>query len=78
MYVLPEYQHSGLERQMFEFVKERMREWNPDGCRMELNVNRENPATGFYEYIGMIRDRQGDFPIGNGFYMNDYIYVLDL
>ena len=45
---------------------------------MELNVNRENPATGFYEYIGMIRDRQGDFPIGNGFYMNDYIYVLDL
>lgn len=77
LYVLPVYQHSGFGRQMFEFVKGLLREWNPDGCRIELNVNRENPAVGFYEHIGMTRDRQGDFPIGKGFYMNDYIYVLD-
>lgn len=77
LYVLPEFQHSGFGRQMFEFVKGLLHEWNPDGCRMELNVNRGNPATGFYEHIGMNRDRQGDFPIGKGFYMNDYIYVLD-
>ena len=62
---------------MFEFVRTLLHEWNPDGCRIELNVNRENPAVGFYEHIGMTRDRQGDFPIGKGFYMNDYIYVLD-
>ncbi|MCQ2181350.1 MAG: GNAT family N-acetyltransferase [Bacteroidales bacterium] len=77
LYALPEYQHSGLGRQMFEYVKALLHKWNPDGCRIELNVNRENPAVGFHEHIGMIRDRQGDFPIGKGFYMNDYIYVLD-
>ena len=48
------------------------------GLRLELNVNRDNPALGFYEHLGMRRDRQGDFPIGAGFYMNDYIMALDI
>ena len=78
LYILPEYQHAGLGRQMLEFVKDRLTDVNPEGCRIELNVNRANPATGFYERMGMVRDRQGDFPIGNGFFMNDYIYILDL
>ena len=78
LYVLPGYQRSGLGRQMFEYVKGLLHGMNPDGCRIELNVNRDNRAVGFYEHIGLTRDRQGDFPIGNGFYMNDYIYVLDL
>ncbi len=78
LYVLPEYQHSGLGKQLFGFVKGVLSAHNPEGCRIELNVNRANPAVGFYEHLGMICDRQGDFPIGNGFYMNDFIYVLDL
>ena len=78
LYVLPEYQHTGLGRQMFEFIKGLLSEWNPEGCRIELNVNRGNPAIGFYEHIGMVCDRQGDFPIGKGFYMNDFIYTLDV
>ena len=45
---------------------------------MELNVNRKNPALGFYEHLGMQKVRSGDFPIGHGFYMNDYIMGLDL
>lgn len=45
-------------------------------CTMELNVNRDNPALGFYEHMGMKKVRQGDFPIGNGYYMNDYIMAL--
>lgn len=78
LYILPEYQHSGLGRQMVEFVKGTLSAAHPEGCRIELNVNRNNSAVGFYEHIGMVRDRQGDFPIGNGFYMNDYIYALDI
>ena len=35
-------------------------------------------ALRFYEHMGMRRLREGDFPIGNGFYMNDYIMGLDL
>lgn len=45
---------------------------------LELNVNRGNPALGFYERLGLRRARSGDFPIGRGFYMNDYILALDL
>lgn len=40
---------------------------------LELNVNRNNKALHFYEHMGMKKLREGDFPIGNGYYMNDYI-----
>ncbi len=78
LYVLPDYQHSGLGSRMFDFIKGLLSDNNPEGCRIELNVNRANPAVGFYEHIGMVCDRQGDFPIGKGFYMNDFIYILDI
>lgn len=39
----------------------------------ELNVNRYNKALEFYLRMGMQIDRSGDFDIGGGFYMNDYI-----
>ena len=45
---------------------------------IELNVNRQNLALGFYRRMGMRIDREGDFDIGNGFYMNDYIMRLEL
>jgi len=47
------------------------------GTRIELNVNRNNKAVSFYEHLGMKIARQGDFPIGKGFYMNDYIMSID-
>ena len=43
-----------------------------------LHVNRNNPALGFYKHMGMEKVREGDFPIGNGFYMNDYIMGIEL
>ena len=78
LYVMPRYQHSGLGRNLFDFVKDKLSTMNPDGCRVELNVNRNNIAVGFYEHLGMVRAREGDFPIGNGYFMNDYIYALDI
>jgi ribosomal protein S18 acetylase RimI-like enzyme len=47
-------------------------------ARVELNVNRNNPAVGFYRHLGLDILREGDFHIGNGFYMNDYIMGLDI
>ena len=47
-------------------------------CMMELNVNRRNRALHFYERMGMRRLREGDFPIGDGYYMNDYIMGLEI
>ena len=78
LYVMPGYQHSGLGKALVEFVRDFLSELEPTGCRVELNVNRNNSAVGFYEHLGMVRDRAGDFPIGNGYYMNDYIYALDI
>ena len=48
------------------------------GARIELNVNRNNPSIGFYHHLGLRILRQGDFHIGNGYYMNDYIMALTI
>lgn len=78
LYVLPRFQRSGLGRALF---KEAVREVRRKGvlpARIELNVNRENKAIGFYERIGMRRDRVVDIKIGEGFEMNDYIMAYDI
>ena len=78
IYVLPYYQgaHCGsfLFREAIKYIKE----VHPGPCLMELNVNRNNKALQFYEHMGMRKLREGDFPIGNGYYMNDYIMGLDI
>jgi ribosomal protein S18 acetylase RimI-like enzyme len=73
IYVLPYFQKYKLGRQLFQQAIKGIKELHPEPCRMELNVNRQNPALGFYEHMGMKKVREGDFPIGNGYYMNDYI-----
>lgn len=84
LYVLPESQGKGLGRKLFERVVKAVRDdagasfGGGTAIRLELNVNRGNPAVSFYERLGMRKDRQGDFDIGDGFYMNDYIMAVDL
>lgn len=78
LYVLPSGQGTGLGAQLFRHVVDYIHRIHPAPCRMELNVNRRNKALGFYERMGMRRLREGDFPIGNGYYMNDYILGIDL
>ena len=78
IYVLPYFQgaHCGsfLFREAIKYIKE----VHPEPCLMELNVNRDNKALLFYERMGMRKLREVDFPIGNGYYMNDYIMGLDI
>ena len=78
IYVLPDMQGNGCGRYLFGKAVEYIKSQHPTPCRMELNVNRYNKAVTFYERMGMHKDREGDFPIGNGFYMNDYIMALDI
>lgn len=84
LYVLPEFQGTGLGRKLFERVisavkaDEEAKTGNSIGVRVELNVNRGNPAVPFYEHLGMWKERRGDFDIGHGFYMNDYIMAIDV
>jgi len=78
IYVLPEFQGRQFGRELFNHAIAEIRCNHPEPCKMELNVNRFNKAVGFYEIMGMHKSRQGDFPIGKGFYMNDYIMSIDL
>lgn len=78
IYVLPTFQGAHLGSQLFDQAVKYIKEVHPSPCLMELNVNRNNKALHFYERKGMKKLREGDFPIGNGYYMNDYIMGLHI
>ncbi|WP_300229144.1 GNAT family N-acetyltransferase [uncultured Bacteroides sp.] len=78
IYVLPKFQKEHIGKLLFCKAKEAVKEINKKPCRMELNVNRNNKALGFYLHMGMKKASEGDFDIGNGFYMNDYIMSIDI
>ena len=77
IYVLPSEQSNGIGRELFcEALKVGRELCKTSPFAIELNVNRGNKAVTFYEHMGMHKDREGDFDIGNGFYMNDYIMKM--
>lgn len=78
IYVLPHYQGFHLGRILFEQAIRAIKEIHPEPCEMHLNVNRNNKALQFYEHMGMKKVAEGDFHIGNGYYMNDYIMGLSI
>lgn len=78
IYVLPAFQGQHLGSFLFRHAVRYIKEIHPAPCLMELNVNRNNKALLFYERMGMKKLREGDFPIGNGYFMNDYIMGLEL
>lgn len=78
IYVLLRFQGLGAGEFLFRHAVEYIRSVHPGPCMMELNVNRHNRALHFYERMGMRRLREGDFPIGDGYYMNDYIMGLEI
>ena len=78
IYVLPSFQGQKLGKLLFEQAIKAIKELHPEPCQMRLNVNRQNKALTFYEKMGMKKVDEGDFHIGNGYYMNDYIMGLDI
>lgn len=76
LYVLPSRQGQGYGRRLFEHALGYAR--GLGGKRVELHVNRHNRAYRFYCRMGMKPLRSGDFSIGHGYYMNDYIMGVAL
>jgi diamine N-acetyltransferase len=77
LYVLPARHGQGVGRALIEHVAAvALRA----GCRtLVLNVNRNNTgAVRAYERCGFVLRAAGDFPIGNGFVMEDYIMARAL
>ncbi|WP_106830055.1 GNAT family N-acetyltransferase [Parabacteroides pacaensis] len=78
IYLLPSKQGKGWGRFMVEQGFRYIKNLHPEPCKVMLYVNRENKALGFYKALGLqIKDTR-DYPIGHGFYMNDYIMEKDL
>ena len=79
LYTLPTVRGLGAGRLLFDYAKQVASEWAEGrACRLELNVNRDNPAVAFYYKMGMHEAGRGDFPIGEGYYMTDYIMAIDI
>lgn len=79
IYVLPRFQGKKVGRFLIEYALWYIKSFSPHKpVTVELNVNRNNRAKIFYEHMGFHIDRSGDFPIGNGYYMNDYIMTKEL
>lgn len=77
IYVLLPFQGEGLGRKLVDFATEHLRKTaGVERLYLTLNVNRNNSAIGFYKNLGFEVLRSGDFDIGNGYFMNDYIMQL--
>lgn len=71
IYVLPEQQGKGIGKQMIDHVTDIIRKQG--AAALQLQVNRNNKARQFYERLGFSVLYEKDFPIGDGFVMNDYV-----
>ena len=77
LYVLPEMHGQGIGRALIEHVARAAR---AVGCStLILNVNRNNQSSvRAYERCGFTIRESGDFAIGNGFVMEDFIMARPL
>ena len=79
IYVLPSFQGKKLGKQLFNQAIQSIKKLHPEPCQMRLNVNRYNTkAVDFYFRMGMKKVFEGDFDIGHGYLMTDYIMALDI
>lgn len=79
IYVLPHFQGLKLGKLLFNHAIKSIKELHPEPCQMLLNVNRDNTkAVEFYQRMGMSKVFEGDFEIGQGYLMTDYIMGLDI
>ncbi len=76
IYIDPNQQGKGVGKILLDFI---IADIKPRGATdLELNVNRNNKALGFYKKFGFEILREEDIDIGNGYFMNDYIMNLQL
>jgi ribosomal protein S18 acetylase RimI-like enzyme len=76
IYLVPEFHGKGVGGYLFGQGVAYLKTIAPSPFTVELYVNRENPAVGFYEHLGMKKTATRDHDIGNGFFMNDYIMTI--
>ena len=74
IYALADQQGKGIGRFIINHI---IKEIKPAGATtLQLDVNRNNKAKGFYEKLGFKVIEEKDTHIGNGYYMNDYVMAM--
>lgn len=74
LYVLTGQQGKGLGRALLQYIFDTIA---PEGAKtLRLNVNRHNKARQFYEKMGFAVVKEEDVPIGNNYFMNDYVMEI--
>jgi len=76
IYLLPAHQGKGYGKALLDYAIHKARQM--EATQLKLNVNRHNKALGFYQRLGFKIAQQVDNPIGQGYYMNDYVMELSL
>lgn len=71
LYVLPFQQKTGAGKALLAQAESIAMEQG--ATSILLNVNRQNNAFHFYQRMGYQIESEGDFDIGAGFFMNDYV-----
>lgn len=76
LYVLPDQQGKGIGKKLIDHITSVIK---PLGAALlELTVNRNNKALTFYQKLGFSIVSEIDQPIGEGFFMNDYVMQKEL
>jgi ribosomal protein S18 acetylase RimI-like enzyme len=76
IYVLPSEQGKKTGSKLLDYILEDI--LNKSGKYLRLNVNRNNVARYFYEKLGFRIIEEVDIPIGNNYFMNDFIMEKEL
>ena len=76
IYVLPSEQGKKTGSKLLDYIIEDI--LSKSGKKLHLNVNRNNAARYFYEKLGFSIIEEVDIPIGNNYFMNDFIMEKDL
>lgn len=71
LYILPSLQGNGIGRALLQHTEATAR--NLGQQKMILNVNRYNNALFFYQKASYRIYKEEDIPIGNHFFMNDFL-----
>lgn len=77
LYILPSLQGRGIGRQLIDYIINDTK--NAGATQLQLNVNRYNSqAIAFYKKAGFAHLKDEDIDIGNGYFMNDHVFGLDI
>lgn len=76
LYILPNIQRSGAGQALLTAIETRAE--NSGNIKITLNVNRYNPALGFYLAKGFTNVASEDITIGNGYLMEDYVMEKEI